>query len=190
MHDPKLEPAQGTTYLLDATPARHTQGSEGLAGMLLGYMLDPKVYTGRGEAHQKGAALGHYWNATGICMFGAFMVPPNYTVDQTAAITGWDLTLDEALQVGERIANLRQAFNIREGINPLVDFQVPGRAIGSPPQTSGPLQGVTVDMQTMIREYLQAAGWDPETTKPSREKLISLGLEDVAAQLYPEPAMA
>ena len=35
------------------------------------------------------------------------------------AITGWDMTLDELLTVGERIGNLRQAFNIREGLNPL-----------------------------------------------------------------------
>lgn len=190
MHDPKLEPALGTTYQLDATPARHTQGSEGWTGAALGYAFERTNYTGRGEAHVKGAAFAHYWNASGLCMFAASMVPTDYFVEQTSAITGWDITLDEILEIGERITNLRHAFNVREGVNPLVDWPVPGRMIGSPPQAVGPHQGITVDMDTMVRDYLAAAAWDPATTRPSREKLLSLGLEEVASQLYPEPAMA
>jgi len=43
------------------------------------------------------------------------------------AITGWDVTLDELLTTGERISNVRHAFNLREGINPL-DRKLPDRA--------------------------------------------------------------
>lgn len=35
----------------------------------------------------------------------------------------------------------------------------------------------------MRTEWFEAAGWDPETALPSREKLESLGLADVADAL-------
>lgn len=92
--------------------------------------------------------------------------------------------MDEVLKTGERISNLRQAFNIREGLNPL-QFKVPDRVLGRPPQEEGPLTGVTVDEETMVKEYLAAMDWDAKTAKPSKKKLQELGLEDVAKELWP-----
>jgi len=88
------------------------------------------------------------------------------------------------LKTGERISNLRQAFNIREGLNPL-KFRVPDRVLGIPPKKEGPLAGVTIDEDTMIKEYLTAMDWDLKTAKPSKKKLLELGLEDVAKVLWP-----
>ena len=48
------------------------------------------------------------------------------------------MTLDELLTSGERVANIRQAFNIREGLNPL-EYVVSGRLEGKPPLEDGPL---------------------------------------------------
>jgi hypothetical protein len=42
--------------------------------------------------------------------------------------------------LGFRVSNLRQAFNIREGLNPL-DYIVSGRLEGRPPLEAGPLAG-------------------------------------------------
>jgi aldehyde:ferredoxin oxidoreductase len=75
------------------------------------------------------------------------------------------------------------AFNLREGINPIEDFKMPGRVIGHPPVKSGPQKGVEIDLNTMVREYLQAMDWDQMTFKPSRRRLEQLGLEDVAEVL-------
>ena len=101
-----------------------------------------------------------------------------------SAVTGWDVTMDELLKTGERIANLRQAFNIREGLNPL-QFKVPDRILGRPAQGEGPLAGVTVDEDAMVQEYLAAMDWDTKTAKPSKKKLQELGLADVAQELWP-----
>jgi aldehyde:ferredoxin oxidoreductase len=100
------------------------------------------------------------------------------------AITGWDVTSEELLKTGERIANIRQAFNIRERLNPL-KFRVSGRVLGKPPLKEGPVAGVTIDEDTLIKEYLSAMDWDPKTTKPSKRKLLELGLADVAQELWP-----
>jgi len=100
------------------------------------------------------------------------------------AVTGWDTTVDELLMTGERISNLRQAFNIREGLD-LLKFQVPGRVIGNPPQKEGPLNGVSVVVDEMLKEYLTAMDWDAVNAKPNKQKLLELGLDNVARELWP-----
>jgi aldehyde:ferredoxin oxidoreductase len=100
------------------------------------------------------------------------------------AVTGWDITTEEMVKTGERIANVRQAFNIREGLNPR-KFTVPGRILGDPPHKVGPLAGKTIDAGTMVREYLTIMDWDLESAKPSKARLLALGLEEIARELWP-----
>ena len=118
-----------------------------------------------------------------MCLFVFDGLPQaNVVTEFIRAVTGWDVTFDELLQTGERIANIRHAFNLREGINPM-EYQVPNRALGIPPLKEGPLAGITIDENTMDRDYLVAMDWDPVTTKPSKKKLQELELEDVAKEL-------
>jgi aldehyde:ferredoxin oxidoreductase len=100
------------------------------------------------------------------------------------AATGWDLTVEEILKTGERIYNLRQSFNVREGLNSL-QFEVPARMAGIPPKTSGPLKGITLDEAAMDREYVTELDWDAKTARPNKKKLAELGLDDVAKVLWP-----
>jgi aldehyde:ferredoxin oxidoreductase len=110
-----------------------------------------------------------------------------YILGFMRAITGWDRSMDELLKVGERVANMRHVFNIREGINPL-EREVHSRIIGSPPLAAGPHANVTVDIKAEIYWNLGALDWDRATTKPSKKKLLELGLDDVARDLWEEPA--
>jgi aldehyde:ferredoxin oxidoreductase len=67
-------------------------------------------------------------------------------------------------------------FNLREGMNPLeMDFNP--RALGKTPQTEGPNEGVTIDDDALVSDYLRALDWDPVTTRPSDSKLEALGLK-------------
>jgi aldehyde:ferredoxin oxidoreductase len=36
----------------------------------------------------------------------------------------------------------------------------------------------------MLLAYYQARGWDMETGRPSKEKLLELGLDDIAKDLW------
>jgi aldehyde:ferredoxin oxidoreductase len=49
---------------------------------------------------------------------------------------------------------------------------------GIPPQSSGPLEGITVDIDTLTREYREAMEWDPLTGKPTDACLAQLGLQE------------
>ena len=65
--------------------------------------------------------------------------------------------------------------NLREGMNPL-DYPMNRRAVGKPPLKDGPLNGVSIDDATMIKDYLKAMDWDQKTARPSASKLKELGL--------------
>ncbi len=184
MHDPKFTPGLASTYLLDATPGRHTQGGE-LIGPGAGLDVSKPeltVYTGRAELQRTLVNLMHTVNAAGLCMFGYLSMDVNSVPEFVTAVTGWEFSLDDCLEAGERIGTLRHAFNLREGLNPL-ERDVPGRIIGRPPLKRGPLKDISVDMGTMVKEYLELMDWDPVTTVPSQKRLRELGLDEVAADL-------
>jgi len=182
MHDPRKTPGWGTSYASDASPGRHTPGNEDNVFRVpdIGVPeFDYQVYSDRGRAHMFGSNWFHIINASGTCLLGCMSMPASALADFLCAVTGMQLDMDDLLEIGDRISNLRQAFTIREGLTP-VSFDVPARILGMPSSESGPLKDVTVDIHTMVREYYEARDWDISTGKPSRRKLEELGLSDVA----------
>ncbi len=173
-HDVKHMPGLATTYLLAPTPARHTQGG--------GIWAPPPdeekyVYTGQAERQSQSVATLEVVQAAGLCLFGFLVYPPQLVLnDQLAAVTGWEFDMGEVYRTGMRIFTMRHAFNLRQGHNPLAR-NMPSRIVGEPPMTEGPLEGVTVDYETLNREFLELLGWDTNTTVPSEESLRALGME-------------
>lgn len=186
MHDPRYLPTLATSYWLDATPARHMQGGHWAYDLpassreRLGIpdSEDKYSYTGKAEIYKRVTDTIHVVNAAGLCQFGYECMDVQYVPDFLSAVTGWDLTLEECLQIGERITNLRHLFNLREGLNPL-QFSLPDRTIGKHPLEAGTLAGIEVDVEALVSEYLAARGWDPVTAVPTREKLNGLGLGEL-----------
>ena len=183
MHDPKLQPEYFTAYKLDPTPARHTQ-YEGAGAGRPKWEIEPaerdrNVHSGRGQHHKGAAEYMHVVNAVGMCQFIMMAAQNDRIPEWINLTTGWDTTAQEILQAGERIANLRMAFSVREG-DIVTKRRIPDRLIGKTPLEAGPHEGVTLDTEALEKEYLQACGWDLETAKPSRAKLEELGLQDVA----------
>ena len=193
MHDPRLNPGLATSYKMDATPGRHTQmsawtleGGFSPPGLVKGEFEQREV-EGKGEVYRTIAAHHHVMSAAGMCIFSWCVMRPESVTDSLKYSTGKDYTLDEVQEMGDRITALRTAFNVREGFSS-IDLDVPGRMIGAPPLESGPIEGVTVDIDTQIRDYLDAMGWDTETGVPTKETLDGLGLDFVSADLHPAGA--
>lgn len=176
-HDPKFMPGLATTYLLTATPARHTQGGELLQapGMDLPDK-DKYEFSGWAETHWKQVTSMEVCNAAGLCMFGYLSYPIDAIPDQLSAVTGWEFDMEAMFKTGMRIYTMRHAFNLREGINPLLR-NLPGRVVGEPPLKDGNVRDVTVDYKTLIREFLEHVDWDTSTTVPSEAGLRELGME-------------
>jgi aldehyde:ferredoxin oxidoreductase len=97
--------------------------------------------------------------------------------------TGIELAPEDFARTGERICNLKKAFNIREGWKTSDDW-LPKRAMRDA-MPSGPGKGVFMtdgELRTMIDSYYAARGWTEDGYIP-RGKLEELGLADIAAEV-------
>ena len=98
-------------------------------------------------------------------------------------VTGIPLTTSELEAVGERVCNLKKAYNIREGWTRADDILPP--RVMQDPIPSGPGKGSFVtpeELALMVNSYYKARGWTHRGQIP-RSKLISLGLNDVATDI-------
>jgi aldehyde:ferredoxin oxidoreductase len=182
-HNPIATPAMATTYLTNATPGRHTQGSEEHHNPGLLPEFNHSLYAGRGVVHARGSNFQHALMCVGMCLFVNSAYPDAEGIANfMKPVTGWEVTNDDLMFIGERIENMRQAFNLREGID-LTHYKIAGRLLGKPPHKVGPIAGVTVDEKTMLQDYFKVMQWDLETGKPSKKRMVELGLGDVAEEL-------
>jgi aldehyde:ferredoxin oxidoreductase len=183
-HDQRLFPGLTALYWTDATPGRHTQGTETwIPAGLNTPPFDEKEQAGRGEVHKLLADIHHVMDCGGFCLFSYFALNINNIVESWNAVTGWKVDLEDLLKSGERISYLRHAFNLREGIN-FMEYQFPKRLLGDPPLPEGPTAGVTLKPDVLLGEYMQAMEWDEKTLYPSKKKLEELGLGQVIKNLY------
>jgi aldehyde:ferredoxin oxidoreductase len=183
-HDPKHDYHWGVSYMMDPTPARHTQNAEVFRPMGQVVQLDRKSSSSVGLEYGAGGMMHQVVNASGICAFVYSCLPSQSALaDFMAAVTGWDASLEELTKKGERILNMRQAFNAREGLNQ-ARFTIPGRLVGKPPLEKGPLADVTIDERGWLKDCFATVDWDMETGRPTRRKLEELGLHDVAEELW------
>jgi aldehyde:ferredoxin oxidoreductase len=109
---------------------------------------------------------------------------PQETVDMIRAVTGWNVTLDELMQVGMRRLNLMRTFNAREGMDRKAD-KLPKKffkALGG----GGPTAAIALtheEIDSAIDEYYRLAGWTADGI-PTREALKQLDIE-WAAEFLP-----
>lgn len=190
-HDPRFTSLMGVTYIADPTPGRHTAGSAswnetfGAAFPLPQAVDKDEVQIAWKGTKNKGVAQAHYSNAhqtlngLGLCMFTGLTGALPW-VDMVNALTGWEVDQKELLLCGERIQNLRNAFNVREGVVP-ADFTPHPRMMGQGDGLldAGPLAGVQAPLEQLKRDYYRAMSWDPESGRLSRTRAEQLGMDDL-----------
>ncbi|MEM3891225.1 MAG: aldehyde ferredoxin oxidoreductase family protein [Nitrososphaerales archaeon] len=186
-HDPRVFQGGGPHYACAITGGRHTEGIT-IDWEILGRPRDglglPKP-TDSPEGKGVAAKVIEDWTAfissAGWCWFAdinaAYMVEENF-VKTFNAVTGLNLTLKDALLAGERIINIRKAFNVKHGAT-RADDKLPKRLLEEKGRT-----GKVVDLSKTLDEYYEARGWDKNTSKPTKETLIKLGLTDVAKEIW------
>jgi aldehyde:ferredoxin oxidoreductase len=118
------------------------------------------------------------FNAVVMCIFAN--VEPEMQIKLINAACGLDWTLEDMMKAGERAWNLKRAINNRMGLTREND-KLPKALLE--PFPDGGSAGYLPDIEAMLAAYYQARGWDPQTGKPTREKLMELGLEDAVKDL-------
>ncbi len=155
------------------------------------YFLPPKETA----EHWEGKPLMCRWfedlfsilNALGLCIFPAGMNlawGPTHLAKMFAAYLGRDTTPEEIMQWGEKIFTLLKCYTLRQGLT-RKDDTWPDRFFDEP-LPEGPSQGAVLSRDTisgLLDEYYELRGWDKTSGLPTPQKLVELGLGDVAEDL-------
>ncbi len=181
MHDPRIDPAYGVLYVSDPTPGRHTVSSSSIYETFrlwtkVNWAPEPpqtypkKRWYENSTENARSSAAGAMYKAVldcaGLCLFGAMAGVDRLGIfEMLNAATGYDFTPDEYMQIGKRVQDLRQAFNLRHGLQP-ASVTIPPLLFGRPAAKKGPVRGIHYDLDEMRRSFWQAMGWDETTGNP------------------------
>jgi aldehyde:ferredoxin oxidoreductase len=184
-HDPRALSGMAVVYATSPRGACHMQGDMyavdmGLTLPEVGIFPGGRFKTrGKSEIVARLQDWRTLYNSAIMCVFVNPTAP--VLVRLLSQATGWSSDIVWWQRTGERIFDLKRAFNNRLGVRRGND-RLPERMLI--PMSNGS-RGRTPRVQTLLEEYYAARDWDWQTGQPSREKLISLGLPDVADDLWP-----
>ncbi|MFW6055347.1 MAG: aldehyde ferredoxin oxidoreductase family protein [Thermodesulfobacteriota bacterium] len=102
---------------------------------------------------------------------------PEEIIRFVRAATGWEVSMEELLEVGERRLNMMRVFNAREGIGAAQD-RLPEKFFKTPLK-GGLSEGWRVDQpefEEALHEYYRQSGWDEQSGLPTPATLNRLGL--------------
>ena len=112
-------------------------------------------------------------NSTVNCLFVTFALGAKDYAELLTAVTGWNLTEQEILKIGERIYNLERVILNKYGFDGK-DDTLPKRLLEEP-MPEGPAKGQVVELEKMKEEYYKLRGW--VNGIPTTEKLKELEIE-------------
>ncbi len=122
---------------------------------------------------------GSLEKVVGYCFFGPSprsFIHPDDVLTSINAATGWNLSMEDVLKIGERATNMARIFNLREGFS-RKDDTLPERIFQG--LENGPLKGLGLPREEFERALTilyTLKGWDPETGVPGMERLEALSL--------------
>ena len=114
------------------------------------------------------------YNALGLCKFWVrHSFGPVWLAEVVGLVTGWDLTMQEVMEAGNRIFTAKRVFNVATGVS-RKDDTIPPR-ITSLDRNEKVRRVPPEAFQKMLDEYYQVRQWDAEG-RPCPEPLDRLGL--------------
>ncbi|UCC88554.1 MAG: aldehyde ferredoxin oxidoreductase family protein [Anaerolineales bacterium] len=186
MHDPRGMSGMAVVYLTSPRGACHNKGD--FYQVEAGHDF-PEFNIESGDHHQesgKAPTVARHQNyramvdSSGCCQF--VNMPFRELPELFSAAWGEEVSLDDLYTAGERIFNLKRVLNLKLGLNPRQSEIFP--ELWTRPLSEGGTQGFVPDWQLMLREYYEYRQWDWETGRPRPEKLVTLGLGDMADELW------
>jgi len=181
MHDPRAFWSSALNYACGSRGACHLDAiafavESGVRIPEFGYnsKLSPYSVEGKPLLVQRMHDLMGVYNATGMCKFYLRAVGgPAWLAEAINMTTGWGLSQEELMVIGDRIFTLKRLFNVQAGVT-RADDTLPERIATldrNKRHRAVPREG----FEQMRDEYYQLRGWD-EQGRPTRSRLESLGL--------------
>ncbi len=174
-YDPRGVQGQGLAYATSNRGGCHVRAyliSPEIIG--LPEKLDPQEIKGKPEWVKIFQDLTAVIDSSGMCLFTSFALgAPDYAELLNKA-TGFNYTVDEMMQAGERIWNLERMFNLKAGLSK-ADDTLPKRLLEEP-IPAGPNKGKVHRLGELLPEYYQIRGWNKDGI-PTEAKMKELELE-------------
>jgi aldehyde:ferredoxin oxidoreductase len=185
MHDGRAFFGEAISYATGPRGACHQKGdyySLELGGMVLELdVIAGDRFTNEGKGVMAAKFQGFKDLFDSLCMCKMAPLSLTQITDALNAVTGLGYSPLDLYACGERSLNLKRAINNRLGVT-RKDDRLPRIAVSA--LQEGASAGKSPDMDRLLRDYYAFMKWDWDSGKPSREKLLELGLQDVAADLW------
>lgn len=185
MHEPRVRPALGLTYMVTATGADHCSTEDVFLNNEMGIeqmqplgILETVPDDEFGPRNVAFLRLGQFKATIQDSMVICGMPPYTFQrqADIMAAVTGWNTGVTELLRVAERVLTVLRLFNIKHGFSGADDV-LPERYYQ--PKTNGALADKPLNrgkMEKAKNYYYALMGWDANGI-PLPEKVEELYIE-------------
>lgn len=173
-YDPRGAKGIGLNYATSNRGGCHVTGYT-ISPEILGLpaKIDPLTIEGKAQWVKTFQDFTSVVNSTVNCLFTTFALGAGDYAKLLSAVTGWSLTEDEIMLIGERIYNLERLIMSKYGFTDKDDTLPP--RLTSEPMPEGPVKGQVVELEQMKIEYYRLRGW--VNGIPTPEKLKELGIE-------------
>lgn len=189
LHDGRGKKGVGLLYAVGSAGAKHLEAEHDTAFERRNVSVELGLKEPISRLSLKGQAARikvtqELWSLVDSLILCKFLAPLraisiHEMVELTNLVTGRGYSLQELLRVGERAIILGRAFNAREGFDRKDDY-LPSRFYE--PLKGGVSTGAVFTQQEFeegLNEYYEIRGLDVDTGRPTRSKLLELGLDDV-----------
>lgn len=189
-HDPRAYNSLALGYATSNRGACHLQAfshafERNMTAPELGFpeTLDRFSTDRKGELVARTQDLMALYDSLSLCKFiKTGGTTPGQLLRWTNLVTGWDLSLPEFLEAGERIFTLKRMYNVRLGAS-RKDDTLPGRILTHRRGSGGAATNLP-PLGIMLADYYQVRGWSPEGI-PTAPVLNRLGLSDLVRASTP-----
>lgn len=183
-YDPRGVQGHGLAYATSNRGGCHLRAYM-IAPEILGIPVKSDRFSteGKGRLVKEVQDVFAFLDSMVVCKFVSFAYYIDVLAEQVSAVTGWDVTADEAYRVGERIYNAERVFNVLSFGDGEEYDTLPKRLLEEP-MPEGPSKGYVVRLGEMLQDYYIARGW--KRGRPTRAKLEDLDLKWLADKLEEE----
>lgn len=142
---------------------------------------DRFAVAGKGELVRRARGARVIFDSAIYCAFAGVAGGMEVAALLLGPATGLTYDVPALARLAERCSNVERAYNVREGLRRAGDT-LPRRLL-TEPLAEGPSQGHVVDLPALLDDFYSACGWDLKTGIPTRERLESLDLTDIATDM-------
>lgn len=174
-YDPRGVQGHGLAYATSNRGGCHLRAYM-IAPEILGIpvKIDPFATEGKSEMLKNFQDLFAVVDSLILCKFNTFASGAEDFAKLLNGALGTQYSVEDIMQIGERIWNLERRYNNREGLA-RPDDTLPKRLLETP-MPDGPAKGQVNRLNEMLEDYYKVRGWN-SNGELTQEKLRELGLE-------------